>query len=526
MEVNGDVKMTEVKKDSSGKASEWAVNLTKKVVEESFDGFRLGGKNMECYITTGANGSATFILFNTKTAPKNYSGVFVITGKPTDQVKTDEVFLKLEKNSTLKIMCKKDADKIIVEATSGILYEDKEAKALDTVQDAISVMNATLLKSAVRSTVSTTRKTMFKENDALANSVIAAITGRAAGSSLLASFAGPLTALPAGAADMMVQWMLQAEMAYALGFVYGIYDGKTKDKSFEDDLVMLLVGLENVRGALNEELTKQKKETIKTAAEIGFDLLSKHPKVIKPVVDKLMAKLGEEFVKKAGQSVTKWVPIAGAVYGTFKSGWEAQKFGAEAKQYYARKATPPLNAPTGLRVEVDASKPDTLTVSWQAVSGAKKYKLYYVGKDGKEHVAIALGTTQRMMDAKPNTKYSYSVSAVDNTDREGERAVVSVVTPPAVLKAPTGLSAKAEGPSVVTVSWQAVSGAKKYNVYQHHQTGDRTVQGALLGAVTGTTYRHEKLSPNSKYIYSVSAVDDKGKEGERSAQASATTPAK
>jgi chitinase len=142
-------------------------------------------------------------------------------------------------------------------------------------------------------------------------------------------------------------------------------------------------------------------------------------------------------------------------------------------------------------------------------------------------VGTVSATSYTHTNLKPNTKYSYRVSALDNAGKEGEKsATVTAATPapaaPAAFKAPTGVRATANKGLTVTVSWQAVSGATKYKVYW-----EKGASQTLLNTVSGTSYTHAKLTPNTKYSYSVSAVDNAGRnEGAKSAPVAATTPAK
>jgi hypothetical protein len=76
---------------------------------------------------------------------------------------------------------------------------------------------------------------------------------------------------------------------------------------------------------------------------------------------------------------------------------------------------------------------------------------------------------------------------------------------------PTSVSYKG-GPGSGIISWSAVPGAAKYNVYRTSGTYGR--QKRLVGAgVTGTTFTDPNAQRGVFYYYSVAAVDAQGREG-------------
>ncbi|MFJ9950165.1 PHB depolymerase family esterase [Kitasatospora sp. NPDC091207] len=80
--------------------------------------------------------------------------------------------------------------------------------------------------------------------------------------------------------------------------------------------------------------------------------------------------------------------------------------------------TPALPAPTGLAAT--AAGPDSLTLGWQAVTGAASYLLY---RDGPQ-VAAPAGTSYSDTGLTPGTAYGYTVAAVDQAGVVGARSAV------------------------------------------------------------------------------------------------------
>jgi len=85
--------------------------------------------------------------------------------------------------------------------------------------------------------------------------------------------------------------------------------------------------------------------------------------------------------------------------------------------------------------------------------------------------------------------------------------------------APDGLIAAASSLSVITLSWNAVSGAEGYYVYRADSAAGTY---AKVSTVTSPFYTDTGLSANATYYYKVSAYNDAG-ESAQSAYTSATT---
>ena len=96
----------------------------------------------------------------------------------------------------------------------------------------------------------------------------------------------------------------------------------------------------------------------------------------------------------------------------------------------------------------------------------------------------------------------------------------------ALPSAPTGLTATASYPSVIGLTWKAVTPPANCNVSSYDVYGGTTANPITLIAsgLTGTTYSNTGLIPSTTYYYVVNAVDAEGTSA-ASAQATATTPA-
>ena len=156
-----------------------------------------------------------------------------------------------------------------------------------------------------------------------------------------------------------------------------------------------------------------------------------------------------------------------------------------------------------------------IQVTWQAASGAEKYNVYR--KDASNTVwrviATVTGTSYTDKTAKAGVTYSYTVRGVGSDgktlspgfDRTGVSATMPTAsTTPANV---TLGSAKAVSGGI-QVTWQAASGAAKYNVYR--KDASNTVW-RVIATVTGTSYTDKSGTAGTKYSYTVRGVAADGK---------------
>lgn len=177
---------------------------------------------------------------------------------------------------------------------------------------------------------------------------------------------------------------------------------------------------------------------------------------------------------------------------------------------------------TGLSVSNTTVKQVDLT--WSAVSGAKKYKIYRsLSVEGSfKYVGTSNTTVYYNKGLKASTTYYYCVSAV-NTKGEGlKSSIVTATTKGNLPTTVSGLKVSSSGVDVANLTWRAVSGADSYNIYRSISTAGNFTS---VGTSATTSYQDEGLKVNTKYYYRVSAVNVNG-EGKQSSAVSLTTRAK
>ena len=137
---------------------------------------------------------------------------------------------------------------------------------------------------------------------------------------------------------------------------------------------------------------------------------------------------------------------------------------------------------------------DSVTVSWDAVTGATNYYLLFNGS-----LYNVTATSKTVSGLKPKTTYTYQVRAKNsggNSAYSAAAKVTTLVAPPAV---PSNITATATTNSI-TVKWSAVSGATNYYVSFNG--------GAYSGASTSRTFTG--LESGKEYSYKVCAINAGG----------------
>ena len=161
-------------------------------------------------------------------------------------------------------------------------------------------------------------------------------------------------------------------------------------------------------------------------------------------------------------------------------------------------ATPTLSAEAG---------ESGVALSWTAVQGAARYELYtWTKADGWWEIGgdNLTATTFTHADATVGTTYYYSVRAVNADGDESDWSVfVSATAGSFALSAPA-LTAAA-GEDAIVVSWDAVEGAVRYELWAWtNADGWEEIGGDSL---TGTTFTHTDATGGTTYYYSARAVN-------------------
>ena len=171
--------------------------------------------------------------------------------------------------------------------------------------------------------------------------------------------------------------------------------------------------------------------------------------------------------------------------------------GADSAPSEAAVAQCLLGAPTlKLSVKSSTGKP---TLSWNAVSGAEGYQVWRkAGKNGEyKLLTTAKGTRLTNTSAEPGVTYYYQIRPVSE-DIPGMASAEKYITCDCA-RPNVQLSRRSDHPYL---SWKAVDGAVKYEVWRSTDGGD----ARLLSTVKGTHLTNNTAKRGHTYTYRVRAI--------------------
>ena len=167
-----------------------------------------------------------------------------------------------------------------------------------------------------------------------------------------------------------------------------------------------------------------------------------------------------------------------------------------------------LEAPTNLRSSALSST--EIQLQWDVVEGADSYNVY----QSYYYLGNVSDNSCRLTGLNPGEEACFTVTSVKGND-ESEHSNETCITPKEeTLSAPTGVNAVAQSHNKIKVTWNAVTNAKKYEVYRNN---------SLVKTVTTTSFTDSGLESDTEYCYKVKAVKDNVK-SQYSSQDCATTP--
>ena len=162
------------------------------------------------------------------------------------------------------------------------------------------------------------------------------------------------------------------------------------------------------------------------------------------------------------------------------------------------------------------------TLTWKAVTGAAKYEVYRARSLNGDYIKYSTVTgtsyTNTSYIENGNTYY-YKVRALKSDGTAGAWSSVVSVTYKQTLSAPA-VTGGNDAQGRPTLTWNAVSGAAKYEVYRA-RSKDGTY--TKYSTTTGTAYTNSSyLTSGTTYYYKVRALDANGNAGPYSAVVSVT----
>ena len=238
-------------------------------------------------------------------------------------------------------------------------------------------------------------------------------------------------------------------------------------------------------------------------------------------------------VYRKDASNTRWVVI-GTVTGTSytdKSGTAGTKYsytvrgvGSDGKTLspgYNKtgvSATMPAASATPANVTLGSAKAVSggIQVTWQAASGAAKYKVYRKDAANTKWTVIATvtGTSYTDKSGTAGTKYSYTVRGVAADGKTlspgyNKTGVSATVPKAAAVPAEVKMGDATARGSYITVDWSRAANASAYRVYR--RINNSTDWRMVASSVNGTSYTDWNVEPGVRYSYTVRGIATDGK---------------
>ncbi len=141
-----------------------------------------------------------------------------------------------------------------------------------------------------------------------------------------------------------------------------------------------------------------------------------------------------------------------------------------------------------------------VNLSWKAVDGAYKYRVYYKGRNGWTRFAETTGTTAVDDVVRSGATYTYTVRALDKNNNFVSDFNHNGWKHMYVSNPKFSNIENTDGQ--VNLSWKAVDGAYKYRVYYKGRNG-----WTRFAETTGTTAVDDVVRSGATYTYTVRALD-------------------
>lgn len=166
-----------------------------------------------------------------------------------------------------------------------------------------------------------------------------------------------------------------------------------------------------------------------------------------------------------------------------------------------------LSAPTGLKAPYISSNFE-IKVTWNSVSGADCYEFYWgtsnnpnKAKKGNDKT----GTEAYLINVEEGDSFYFWVKAKKSDVTSDFSKSVYCSVPTSTINPPTGVTATSTSESTITVSWNAVSGATKYDVY--YSTSPYSSSALHIGDTESLSMGIKNVSANTTYYFWVKATD-------------------
>ena len=143
-----------------------------------------------------------------------------------------------------------------------------------------------------------------------------------------------------------------------------------------------------------------------------------------------------------------------------------------------------------------------IKISWKAIEGAVKYQVYRsTDNENWTLLKTVTGTSLTNTSTEAGTLYYYKVKAIASNS-EANSADSTVKSRRCDLARPVVTLSNVASTGKIKISWKAISGAVKYEVYRSTDNENWT----LLKTMTGTSLTNTSTTAGTLYYYKVKAI--------------------
>ena len=169
----------------------------------------------------------------------------------------------------------------------------------------------------------------------------------------------------------------------------------------------------------------------------------------------------------------------------------------------------------------DSGKPQ---LTWAAVDGAAKYEIYRSTQQSTGFTLLGTTTSTSYVNtgAAAGITYYYKVCAVNSAGTSAYSNIVSGRAKAAIPAAPRVTIGNSSASGKPQLTWAAVDGAAKYEIYRSTQ---QSTGYSLLGTTTSTSYVNTGAAVGTTYYYKVRALNVDGAAGAYSSTVSGAAKA-
>ena len=163
-------------------------------------------------------------------------------------------------------------------------------------------------------------------------------------------------------------------------------------------------------------------------------------------------------------------------------------------------------------------------LTWAAVDGAAKYEIYRSTQQSTGYSLLGTTTSTSYVNtgAAAGTTYYYKVCAVNSAGTSAYSNIVSGRAKAAIPAAPRVTIGTSSASGKPQLTWAAVDGAAKYEIYRSTQ---QSTGFTLLGTTTSTSYVNTGAAVGKTYYYKVRTLNVDGAAGAYSSTVSGAAKA-